>query len=70
MHHVVDCLLLFVLVGSYPGATATRIQADYDSSDRLVKEAEKKLRDTAQAFEKMKVARGLGGGADQVNTSI
>lgn len=53
-------------IGSYPGATAAKVQSEHDNTEKAIVAAEKKLQDTQQAYEEMKVARGLGGDEDQV----
>lgn len=47
--------------GSYPGATAARVQADFDNTEKAIVAAEKKLEETTQAFNAMRAARGMGG---------
>jgi hypothetical protein len=58
--------LLISISGSYPGATAAKVQADFDDTEKAIVAAKKKLEETTQAFNAMRAARGLGDEENQV----
>lgn len=66
IHVFIKPNLSFFIIGSYPGATAAKVQSEYDNTEKAIVAAEKKLQETQQAYGEMKAARGLGGDEDQV----
>ena len=48
----------FANPGGYPGASAAKLRSEYESAQISFEDAERKLRDTQEAYEKLKVARG------------